>query len=126
MRLQQFTVVVAVVAVGLVLMWASSASAQLPPGALREGGHSVFPGAVSQGYPEYGYPQPTVPLVGEPVEMVNQSRGLTTRVGLDVSTTFPLLDFQNRQGDKQLILRDQAAKVQDFPYVVRGAQFRAA
>ena len=47
-------------------------------------------------------------------------------VSFDTCYTYPMLDFQNRQGDKEVLLLDHALKLPDSPTFTLGAQFRAS
>lgn len=73
----------------------------------------------------------TVPLNYDPAlisaNSVNQTFAPSSAIRLDPSVTKPLLDFQNRQSDKELfLLRHAAGNGQVYPAVTIGGQFRAS
>lgn len=47
-------------------------------------------------------------------------------IGLDTRLMSSMLDFQNRQGDKQVLLLENSAGSNGHPHVTLGAQFRAS
>ncbi|MEZ6058316.1 MAG: LbtU family siderophore porin [Planctomycetaceae bacterium] len=52
------------------------------------------------------------------------NRPISSVIRLEPETTRPMLDFQNRQGDKQLILLENQPSGDAYPSVALGAQFR--
>jgi hypothetical protein len=101
------------------------ADAQGPLDDYRQGGHSLFvPSAAAPVVGQYP-PPPAGDWMSSPPFLEEPDPGQGW-IGLDVDTLAPLLDFQNRQGDKQLVLLESAAARREFPYVLLGAQFRAS
>ncbi|MCA9052853.1 MAG: LbtU family siderophore porin [Planctomycetaceae bacterium] len=114
-----------VVAVAAITFWIGLSSVasygQSPYSGYRmgEAGHSVFtadPGGVP--YPAARPDHWVAPPSSPPT-----SPGW---FGIRTTTTAPLLDFQNRQGDKQLILLDSQAEAETTPQILFGAQFRVS
>ena len=114
-----------IVAVAALTLWfgllPEAGQAQSPYAGYRmgEAGHSFFAGEAGPvPYParmaEPGGPQPHPPPVAG------------DWIGIDTETTAPLLDFQNRQGDKQLILLDSQTQADRTPQILFGSQFRVS
>lgn len=62
-----------------------------------------------------------------PENSLSQATAQASPIHLDPSVTAPMLDFQNRQSDKELfLLRNDLANGNTYPQVIVGAQFRAS
>lgn len=89
----------------------------LPPEIPVDGEYEAVPAIANDGY-EFG--QPCCPAEVRPFE-------LTQAIGLNVAVTEPLLNFQNRQTEKQLLVLDGQRNVAcQGPHAYLGAQFRAS
>ncbi|MEZ6066175.1 MAG: LbtU family siderophore porin [Planctomycetaceae bacterium] len=91
------------------------------------GGHSLF----APGYQPQSEPLPSIEGYSQaPAEAWAMEPAYTEAqvpwLGLDAATTAPMLDFQNRQGDKQLLLLDSHARSGGETKVILGAQFRVS
>ncbi len=74
--------------------------------------------------PSYSEPMYAEPMYAEPMFAEQSVDFRHPSIRLETDTLFPLLDFQNRQGDKQLDLLKSAAEQPEFPTLLIGAQFR--
>ncbi len=72
-------------------------------------------------------PQP-VPISDPSIfdEIVDEPIATLSPVRLDTDLMAPLLDFQNRQSDKELLILESQARNGDSPTLLMGAQFRAS
>ncbi|MEZ5943493.1 MAG: hypothetical protein R3C18_19025 [Planctomycetaceae bacterium] len=85
---------------------------------------------------DYLAPAPVVSqhaAYGEPIEtsvlssdVVFASSSGQSWIGIDTPTTWSMLDFQNRQGDKQLTLLRSQSESGSFPQVIIGGQMRVS
>lgn len=107
-----------------VCFWNASANAQSFGSATT--GYSFGDGASGSAFAASNKSLPSIPVsnFAQPTSQVaSQTAGLI----LDPSVTGPLLDFQNRQSDKErLLLQNDGSGRQTYPQIIVGAQFRAS
>ncbi|MCA9079233.1 MAG: hypothetical protein KDA58_01690 [Planctomycetaceae bacterium] len=85
--------------------------------------------AASAGYSAWDAgPQapPAGPMMAEPTWFDTSDGVETSWIGLDTPTTWSMLDFQNRQSEKELTVLESQQSQCTYPRLIVGAQFRAS
>ncbi len=86
-----------------------------------------YPADVPHSYSQMppALPATAVELSSEPA-MVFAAEPTQSWIGIDTPTTWSMLDFQNRQGDKQLTLLQSQAHQSLYPRILIGGQMRVS